>query len=763
MDRVIDSTKDESTKLSMMVYTMIPAATEDSTYMRKLFGQFQKTFLKSYPENEATLKGLVSVLDMYAAGNIEPIPNVLDSVCKRQNRSNPKATCYIDYFWLNVRNIIHEEYEHPFLDSLFLACVRNTEKENLPCLTSLAFFSRGNLMSSHENKPDYAGDHNEKYELLDSAAQYARLDGNEILRMKILAAHGRFAGLEGKFRKCQEYCLEALRLATHYKDSSTLAITYTMIGIVNLEMKNYKESERYSLLNYDLALGLGDYPRIATACGRLMELYDAIGDTAKALFYGRLSVTNSKKAGNKYSSPLTLGNYGEVLFDLGFIDSAKYYQKIALDLRLETGNKEGELYSYTSLAEIALFEKDYTLALDYCNKAWAIEEEKHYETYNARIYHHYYSAYSGLKNWEKALQYLEKYSKTKRQADSLNNASDIMAMQSEFDARIVENQYDRSIMLQKLAADSQQKTAAHTRNLLIGGLIILVLVAGLILRGFTQKRKANLVLSTKNEEIEMQKSIVEEKQKEILDSITYAKRIQYTLLAHENLLKENLAEHFVLFKPKDIVSGDFYWATATEFNNKKRFYLAVCDSTGHGVPGAFMSLLNISFLNEAITEKKISECNLVLNHVRERLTNSVSIDGAQDGMDGTLICFDKSKRSITYSSAYNTPIIISNGRVQQLPADKMPIGRGVKESEFSLHTIACEPGDMIYLFTDGYADQFGGPRGKKFKYKQLHELLLANCSLSAEEQKTVLERTIEDWRGNLEQVDDICVVGIRIS
>ena len=271
-------------------------------------------------------------------------------------------------------------------------------------------------------------------------------------------------------------------------------------------------------------------------------------------------------------------------------------------------------------------------------------------------------------------------------------------------------------------------------------------------------------------EVVEQKELIEEKQKEIVDSINYAKRIQYALLANDVVLEQNLQEHFVLFQPKDIVSGDFYWATKTIESKQlengieektERFYLAICDSTGHGVPGAFMSLLNISFLNEAITEKNIKQPNEIFNHARQRLIESVSQEGAQDGMDGILLCFENNK--ITYAAANNAPVIVRGDSIINLPSDKMPIGKGERNNSFTHYTVDSRKGDMIYFCTDGYADQFGGPKGKKFKYKQLEELLISVNQKSLKEQKQILETTIEKWKGNLEQVDDILIIGLQIG
>ncbi|MGZ3883500.1 MAG: SpoIIE family protein phosphatase, partial [Bacteroidia bacterium] len=275
------------------------------------------------------------------------------------------------------------------------------------------------------------------------------------------------------------------------------------------------------------------------------------------------------------------------------------------------------------------------------------------------------------------------------------------------------------------------------------------------------KERTAEIVQQKNE-IESQKLLVEEKQKEIVDSINYAQRIQFTLLAHEKVLKKHFSDHFVLFQPKDIVSGDFYWATKQD----NRFYLAVCDSTGHGVPGAFMSLLNISFLNEAIIEKEIKEPNLVLDYVRDRLIRSISHEGRQDGMDGILICIEENetgeKMKITYAAANNNPMLYSNSRLSELPYSKMPIGKGERMAPFALFEIKAAKSDMLYLYTDGFADQFGGPSGKKFKYKQLNELLQANANANLTVQHDALLKALTSWKAGLEQVDDICVLGLRL-
>ena len=307
-----------------------------------------------------------------------------------------------------------------------------------------------------------------------------------------------------------------------------------------------------------------------------------------------------------------------------------------------------------------------------------------------------------------------------------------------------------------------EKELYKQRLFIYGAIILAVLmlaVAIVVFKAFKEKQKSNLIIEQQKLEVENQKALVEEHQKEILDSITYARRIQYALLAKDLLLKENLDNYFVLFKPKDIVSGDFYWAT--ENNNK--FYLAVCDSTGHGVPGAFMSLLNIGFLSEAIKEKGISAPHEGLNYVRTRLISSIGVDGQKDGMDCILMCVDKATKSISYSAANNAPVLISNNEIIDLEKNRMPVGKGERNESFTLYQLNYNKGDSLYLYTDGYADQFGGPKGKKFKYKALNELLSKLSDLPMEEQRVKIEAEFDNWKGDLEQVDDVCLIGIKLG
>ena len=264
-------------------------------------------------------------------------------------------------------------------------------------------------------------------------------------------------------------------------------------------------------------------------------------------------------------------------------------------------------------------------------------------------------------------------------------------------------------------------------------------------------------------QLKSQKNIVEERNQELTDSIVYAKRIQDAILPDKEMKYRLFPDSFVLLKPKDVVSGDFYWFT--EKNGKK--LIAAVDCTGHGVPGAFMSMIGIAFLNEIVNEKGITNPGEILSELRHLIIQALKQTGAEgeqkDGMDISILSFDEKNNMVEFAGANNPLWHYSNGIMNEQKADKRSIGffRG-KGLPFTNHTIEYKKGDTFYIFTDGYADQFGGPKGKKFKYRQFQELLITSIQEPLQKQEEILTEIFNEWKGNLEQVDDICVIGVRV-
>ena len=252
------------------------------------------------------------------------------------------------------------------------------------------------------------------------------------------------------------------------------------------------------------------------------------------------------------------------------------------------------------------------------------------------------------------------------------------------------------------------------------------------------------------------------KQKEIEDSISYAKKIQDAMLVSENYLKETLPKSFVLHIPKDIVSGDFYWV----YRDENDIYFTVSDCTGHGIPGSLMSMIGTTLLNEIVIEMKIKETDKILNEIRNQIIKTLHQDednSQKDGMDMTLVRLNKKKNEIEFSSANNMLVHVSDGNLYFYKGDHQPVGfYSGKQISFTKQKIKVNKNDMIYLFSDGYQDQFGGERNKKFMISKLKKLLLKISNENVDTQLQKLKTEFELWKGNEEQIDDVCLMGVRI-
>ncbi|UKN02470.1 SpoIIE family protein phosphatase [Paracrocinitomix mangrovi] len=263
-------------------------------------------------------------------------------------------------------------------------------------------------------------------------------------------------------------------------------------------------------------------------------------------------------------------------------------------------------------------------------------------------------------------------------------------------------------------------------------------------------------------EVVQQKEIVEKKNKEITSSITYAKRIQNAILPSKTLIDQNIPNSFFIYIPKDIVAGDFYWLDAI---NEDEILVAAADCTGHGVPGAMVSVVCNNALNRAVREFKLSSPADILNKTRELVikTFEASVTEVNDGMDIALVKYNKKTKELAYCGANNDMYLVrANKTLEIIPSNKMPVGRYLKNKDFIEHSIQLEKGDTFYLFTDGYADQFGGPHYKKFKYSAFKDTIVEMNELPLEKQAEHLVNTLKDWMGTYDQIDDICVIGVKV-
>ena len=279
-------------------------------------------------------------------------------------------------------------------------------------------------------------------------------------------------------------------------------------------------------------------------------------------------------------------------------------------------------------------------------------------------------------------------------------------------------------------------------------------------RSYRLKNAANILISVQKEEIEEQHDALEEQHREITDSINYAKRIQDAILPPLSLVHQHIPDSFILYQPKDIVAGDFYWMEKVDDN----IIFAAADCTGHGVPGAMVSVVCHNAMNRSVREFKLIEPSKILDKTRDIVVETFEKghEDVRDGMDIALCTINKKTKKLFFSGANNGLYFIRNGELTQYKPDKQPIGKYDDAKPFTQHEIDLEKGDVIYTFSDGYPDQFGGEKGKKYMYKKFRDLLLSIHHKPMEEQHQLLVDSFENWRGNLEQVDDVCIIGVKI-
>ena len=309
------------------------------------------------------------------------------------------------------------------------------------------------------------------------------------------------------------------------------------------------------------------------------------------------------------------------------------------------------------------------------------------------------------------------------------------------------------------------KEINESQILMAGGFLGILILSILILRSHNKQRRQKLALANKNTEINKQKEVISKKNDEILDSINYARRIQAAILPPIRLVNNYLNNSFVLYLPKDIVAGDFYWMESVKSNGNENLILfAAADCTGHGVPGAMVSVMCHNALNRSVREFGFRKANKILDKSRELVVEEFSKSdfAMSDGMDISLCVLNLDTLELNWAGANNPLWIVRSNEIIEYIADKQPVGNHLVNDPFTNHKIQLQKGDVIYVFSDGIQDQFGGPKGKKFKVKRLKDLLLEIHQEKPKNQHEIIYKTIEDWRGKEEQVDDICLIGVQL-
>lgn len=625
----------------------------------------------------------------------------------------------------------------------------------------------------------------------------------------------------GFYTKSKELLLKSINIRKEIKDEIGLAASYSFLGLTNAHLGDYMQGIEYIQQSITLREKNGDKRGLANSYLCLYKIYIDIGEADKALESELKSLDICKEINDLQCVSGRLTNLGKIYQNKGDYKKALSYHFMALAISKQINIRNRIADVHENIAQNYNFTKKYNEALkhiDTCiilrktigdeegivaatlvlsqinynqnNVKDAIENGTQALTASLKLNLPYLikdahqvlsNAYNQQHNTDKSLFHFKQYIVLRDSLYNIDKTKEIVRKELEFN-------FNKKQELQKLeVAKKLAETNAESRKqqlIIVFSVIALIVLSSLLIFAIWQYRLKiksekqlqylNSDLNLKNYQleenslvIETQHNTIHQKNKEITDSIRYAQKIQTAMMPLKHEFAAYFKESFILFEPKDIISGDFFWITSK--NDKIIF--ATGDCTGHGVPGGFMSMLGVSLLNEIINEHDLTEPALILSRLRKKVITALRQKGLsgeqQDGMDMTICVIDKEQMTLNYAAANHAFYIIrkkeSGFELEEFNGDKQPVGIfGSDLKPFKQHSIELKPNDVVYTFTDGFADQFGGPKGKKFKYKQLKELLVSIQHLDLAAQEKIVKEQFTNWKGNLEQVDDVCLIGIRV-
>lgn len=650
-------------------------------------------------------------------------------------------------------------------------------KDNL--LTARAYNEICNVYSSNAK-------YKECKEALEKADEFSKKANDKLVASAILNNWGIYYERTGNYTKSVEHHLKALAIRQELKNRKQIAASYQNLGAVYFYMGDYEQCEANTLK----AITITEERKDKKLLG---ELYDNIGacyfsmykDSLAELFMHK-SLVLANETNNKLGIENAYNNLASFYVETGKPLLAKSYLFKAMSSLSDSRERVNSIMQ--TMARVYEKTNKPDSALYYFNQSLKLANETGNKYRAKNIYLDMSKFYLGRKDYENAYFTQQAYRKL---YDSLTNEANLKNI-AELEAIYKTEKQGKEIELLNAENKLQKENAENRKKLLwlsLGALVLAIFAAIAFYRNFVRKKKDNILLQEKNIEIRKQKDLIAEKNKEIVDSITYAKRLQEAILPPVEQIQKHLPKSFVLYKPKDIVAGDFYWMHVI---SEKQLLIAVADCTGHGVPGAMVSVVCANALNAAVKEFNLTEPSRILDKVNELVeeTFGKSANEVRDGMDISLLKIEhvnenpdnklpkgklvipkgqsladvlegNKKYEIQWAGANNALWYIENGEWKEIVADKQPVGKFVNRKPFTNHSFTLKASDSLFLFSDGFADQFGGEHGKKIKTRSFRNLLFKNHELDMASQKESLEKEFEDWKKGYEQVDDVCVIGVK--
>ncbi|MDA9563868.1 tetratricopeptide repeat protein [Flavobacteriales bacterium] len=550
----------------------------------------------------------------------------------------------------------------------------------------------------------------------------------------------------GQSGEALKLLIKSLSIWTKSKKQTKTVSALLDIGTLFFHQGKFDDALHYYEQSLDLAKKLADNNVTVTVLGNVGIAHGASGNLKKAIEYFKLQLFMAEELEKPSIISTALGNLGTAYTYSEQYEKALEVASRSLEIAEQTKDKRLMAYGNEIIAGIHMHLNHPDIAMIHNNTAIQLAKEVNENPLLKNLYENITEIYVSQSDFERAFEYQSKLIAVKDTLFDEKNSKAITEMQTKYETEKKEQENELL---------KTEKQIHEDRNKFLAAGILFVLVAlGLVLYQFRLKRKANEKLLVKNK-------IIRDKNKTIVDSINYAKMIQTAVLPELTTIKSHFPESFLFFKPKDVVSGDFYWM----FEKENQVLFAAADCTGHGVPGAFMSLICINLLNE-IASNQESPAG-ILNDMSVRLIQHLKQDASKnssvnDGLDIALCAFDKKTNKLTFSGAHNPLYLVRDSELTEYKGDRLHIGVHQKVGrEFTQTTIEMKQNDIIYLFSDGFPDQPGGVKGKKFYYPPFQKLLLTNHQLPMEQQAGILASTIKEFQGNKGQVDDMLVMGVK--
>jgi serine phosphatase RsbU (regulator of sigma subunit) len=598
-----------------------------------------------------------------------------------------------------------------------------------------------------------------------------------------------------------------MELGKYYRNNANFSKAADMYleSVLTYSLENVKLKEAEAMMQLgEIQIDLGNTENEArdnlSKAIKIFKSNNKKPETAKALRLLAYNYLNKSDFGNAISNALEAKDrYNE----LGDVENAtnvqslmvQIYEKqgrkeVAQKLNAETRNRKENLKEESlenpeeHYHQLGLLYKSYNIMSSSkynFEKSNEFAKQSNSTYYVQKNMYQLSEVYQNLGETDIAFEYLKQYSRIRDSIAKLVTGDKVSEASQQAKLTKLEDKNQNLETTKKIVERDLSLSRLLIVVSILGALVMAVLLI-LLYRDRNAKRIINKKLEVKSEEVVSKNLQLQQKTVEITDSLNYAKRIQSAILPLESEVISSFKDAFVFYNPKDIVCGDFYW-----FSNFGKFKLiASVDCTGHGVPGAFLTFLSFNLLNQIVNQQGVTKPSLIIHEVRKglfALFNQSNKSGTpiNDGLDMSLCFIDETNRVIQYSGVYNPLWLVRNNDIKfdaespynemegskgnklyEIKGDNIPINDYVNFKPYSNHIINFEPNDILYLFTDGYADQFGGPKGKKFKYKQMQHLFLDMAEKDLSDQKSIVENTFNEWKGDLDQIDDICVIGIKL-